>query len=120
MTMASRHERTYDRLEAGEGAARHHLWRRRPAATNCRDSHREWPVRVLAGHPRRREQEYESLVVTVDPQSLQIRALTTFDTQGGESTFTFNNMKENQGVSDKEFTFRIPRGVDVITDGASR
>src|SRR2546426_1965380 len=70
--------------------------------------------------PRRPEQEYESLIVMVDPQSLQIRALTTFDTQGGESTFTFNNMKENQGVSDKEFTFRIPRGVNVITDGASR
>jgi|SRR5215510_3467002 len=70
--------------------------------------------------PRRPEPEYQSLVVMVDPQSLQIRALTTFDTQGGESTFTFNNMKENQGVSDKEFTFRIPRGVDVITDGASR
>jgi len=70
--------------------------------------------------PRRPEQEYESLIVMVDPQSLQIRVLTTFDTQGGESTFTFNNMKENQGVSDKEFTFRIPRGVDVITDGASR
>jgi outer membrane lipoprotein carrier protein len=70
--------------------------------------------------PRRPEREYESLVVVVDPRSLQIRALTTYDTQGGESTFTFNNMKENQGVSDKEFTFRIPRGVDVITDGASK
>jgi outer membrane lipoprotein carrier protein len=70
--------------------------------------------------PRRAEPEYESLVVMVDPGSLQIRALTTYDSQGGESAFTFTNMKENQGVADKEFTFRIPRGVDVITDGASR
>ena len=67
--------------------------------------------------PRRSEPEYEYLVVAVDPVSLQIRALTTKDRQGGESTLTFSNLKENQGIPDKEFAFRIPRGVDVITDG---
>jgi outer membrane lipoprotein carrier protein len=67
--------------------------------------------------PRKSEQEYEYLVVAVDPATLQIRALTTRDRQGGESTLTFSNLKENQGIADKEFVFRIPRGVDVITDG---
>jgi outer membrane lipoprotein carrier protein len=67
--------------------------------------------------PRRSEPEYEFLIVSVDPSTLQIRALTTRDRQGGESTLTFSNLKENRGVSDKEFAFRIPRGVDVITDG---
>ncbi len=67
--------------------------------------------------PRRSEPDYEYLVVAVDPRSLQIRALTTRDRQGGESTLIFSNLKENQGISDKEFAFRIPRGVDVITDG---
>ena len=67
--------------------------------------------------PRRSEPEYEFLIVAVDPATLQIRALTTRDRQGGESTLTFSNLKENRGVSDKEFAFRIPRGVDVITDG---
>jgi outer membrane lipoprotein carrier protein len=67
--------------------------------------------------PRRPEPEYEFLIVAVDPATLQIRALTTRDRQGGESTLTFSNLKENRGVSDKEFAFRIPRGVDVITDG---
>lgn len=67
--------------------------------------------------PRRQEPEYEYLVVAVDPATLQIRALTTRDRQGGESTLTFSNLKENRGLSDKEFAFRIPRGVDVITDG---
>jgi outer membrane lipoprotein carrier protein len=69
--------------------------------------------------PRRAEPDYEYLVVAVDPRSLQIRGLTTRDRQGGESTLIFTNLKENQGVSDKEFAFRIPRGVDVITDGSS-
>jgi outer membrane lipoprotein carrier protein len=68
--------------------------------------------------PKKAERDYDALVLYLDPATLQIRALATTDRQGGESTFTFTNMKENQGVSDKEFTFRIPRGVDVITDGS--
>jgi outer membrane lipoprotein carrier protein len=68
--------------------------------------------------PKRPEPEYEYLVVIVDPGSLQIRTLTTRDRQGGESTLTFANMKENRGVSDKDFMFRIPRGAQVVTDGA--
>ena len=68
--------------------------------------------------PKRSEPDYEYLIVALDPASLRIRALTTKDRQGGESTLVFNNLKENQGISDKEFAFRIPRGVDVITDGS--
>ena len=67
--------------------------------------------------PRRSESDYQYLIVAVDPATLQIRALTTRDHQGGDSTVTFTNMKENRGLSDKDFAFRIPRGVDVITDG---
>ena len=67
--------------------------------------------------PTRPEPEYEYLIVAMDPATLQIRALTTRDRQGGDSTLTFSNLKENRGIADKEFTFLIPRGVDVITDG---
>jgi outer membrane lipoprotein carrier protein len=70
--------------------------------------------------PRKSEPEYEYLIVAVDPATLQIRALTTRDRQGGDSTLTFANLKENQGISDKTFAFRIPRGVDVITDAGTR
>jgi outer membrane lipoprotein carrier protein len=70
--------------------------------------------------PRRPEPEYEYLIVAIDPATLQIRALTTRDRQGGDSTLTFTNLKENQGISDKEFAFRIPRGVDVISDDSTR
>lgn len=70
--------------------------------------------------PRRPEPEYEYLVVALDPATLQMRGLTTRDRQGGDSTLTFSNLKENQGISDKEFTFRVPRGVDVISDDNTR
>jgi len=67
--------------------------------------------------PRRTEPDYEYLVVTLDAASLQMRALTTRDRQGGESTLTFTHMKENRGLSDKDFVFRTPRGVHIVTDG---
>lgn len=74
-----------------------------------------WPLKLV---PKKAERDYDTLVLALDPATLQIQALTTTDRQGGESTFTFTNMKENRGLSDKEFAFRIPRGVDVITDGS--
>ena len=67
--------------------------------------------------PKKNEPEYEYLVVTVDAKTMQLRGLTTKDRQGGLSTLIFSNLKENTGISDKEFAFRVPRGVDVITDG---
>ena len=69
--------------------------------------------------PRRAEPEYEYLVVAFDPTSLQFRGLTARDHQGGESTFTFSNMKENLGLSDKVFAFAVPRGVTVV-NGSTR
>ncbi len=59
--------------------------------------------------PRRPQPDYEYLVIAIDPSSLQIRALTTLDRLGGETTLTFTNLKENTGVSDKDFTFRVPQ-----------
>ena len=50
----------------------------------------------------------------MDPATLSIRGLVTVDGQGGTSSFSFTNMKENVGLSDKEFAFKIPRGVDVV------
>lgn len=67
--------------------------------------------------PRREDPDYEWMAIGVDPSTQQIRYLTAADHQGGRSTFTFTEMKENRGLSDKMFEFRIPRGVDVITNG---
>lgn len=66
--------------------------------------------------PKRAEADYDYLVLNLDPATFQIRGLQTVDLQGGESTFTFTNLKENRGLSDKEFAFQIPRGVDVVSD----
>ena len=61
--------------------------------------------------------EYEYLIVALDPATLQIRAADDQGPPGWQSTLRFENLKENKGISDKDFAFRIPRGVDVITNG---
>jgi outer membrane lipoprotein carrier protein len=65
--------------------------------------------------PKRREAEYEWLTLVVDRGTWRLRKLVTGDAQGGQSTFTFTNVRENTGVQDKVFRFTIPKGVDVVT-----
>ncbi len=68
--------------------------------------------------PKRAEAEFDYFIVATAQPGLQIRGLATRDRQGGDSVITFVNLKENQGTSDKEFAFQIPKGVDVITNGS--
>ncbi len=68
--------------------------------------------------PRKPHPDYDSLGIGVEPKTLQIQFLTALDKQGGRSSFSFTNLKENRGLADKDFEFRIPRGVDVVTNGA--
>ena len=75
-------------------------------------------TRALKLVPKSAQQEYDWLVLEVGAQALDLRGLATVDAQGGQSRFSFTNLKENTGVTDKEFAFKIPRGVDVVTDSS--
>lgn len=77
-------------------------------------------TRALKLVPHKPQQDYDWLVLLVDSTSLALRGMVTADAQGGTSVFTFNNLKENVGVADKEFIFQMPRGVDVVTDAGGR
>lgn len=65
--------------------------------------------------PKQKQRDYDWLVLGVDPKTLQIRSLTAADQQGGRSTFHFTNYRENAGLADGVFTFKIPKGADVIS-----
>jgi outer membrane lipoprotein carrier protein len=71
--------------------------------------------RTLKLVPKARQRDYDWLMLVVDPATLAIRGLVTVDGQGGRSSFLFTNLKENLGLADKEFAFKIPRGVDVLS-----
>jgi outer membrane lipoprotein carrier protein len=77
-------------------------------------------TRALKLVPKSPQREYDWLMLEVAPRTLELRGLVTIDGQGGESSFSFTNLKENVGLADKEFTFRMPRGVDVVTDSPAR
>ena len=65
--------------------------------------------------PKQKQRDYDWLVLGVDAKTLQIRSLTAADQQGGRSTFQFTKYRENTGLADSVFGFKIPKGVDVIT-----
>ena len=70
--------------------------------------------RALKLVPKSRQSDYDWLMLVLDPSTLAIRGLVTVDGQGGKSSFSFTNLQENVGLADKDFAFKIPRGVDVI------
>ena len=72
-----------------------------------------WAIRLT---PRVSDADYEWLVVTVDRRSLSITGLSTLDFQGGQSTYIFTGLKENQDLPDSEFEFTIPDNIDVVSD----
>jgi len=71
-----------------------------------------WALRL---DPKQKQRDYDWLVIVVDRKTLEIRSLTAAEQQGGRSTFAFTNYRENTGIDDKTFEFKIPKGVDVIT-----
>jgi outer membrane lipoprotein carrier protein len=77
-------------------------------------------TRALKLVPKAPQRDYDWLILEIAPETLELRGLVTVDAQGGQSTFSFTNLKENTGLSDKEFTFKMPRGVDVVTGAPSR
>ncbi len=68
---------------------------------------------ALRLQPKLPERDYDWLQIVVDRRTLQIRSLSAAESQGGRSTFQFSTFKENVGLSDKAFEFKIPRGADV-------
>jgi outer membrane lipoprotein carrier protein len=70
--------------------------------------------------PKSPQPDYDWLMLLVDQSSLALRGLITADAQGGTSSLSFLNLKENIGLADKDFVFKMPRGVDVVTDSGRR
>jgi outer membrane lipoprotein carrier protein len=72
--------------------------------------------RALKLLPKSKQPDYDWLVLAVDPSTFVIRGLMSVDTQGGTSTFSFTNLKENVGLADTQFVFKAPAGVDIVTN----
>ena len=58
--------------------------------------------------------DFSTMTLEVARTTLALRGLVVTDDQGGSSRYRFANLKENQGLTDREFLFVPPRGVDVL------
>jgi outer membrane lipoprotein carrier protein len=63
--------------------------------------------------PKTSQADFRTLTLDVDRATLALRGFTVVDDQGAVSKFRFSNLRENRGLSDKEFEFTIPKGVEL-------
>jgi outer membrane lipoprotein carrier protein len=77
-------------------------------------------VYALRLEPKRPQDAFDWLELVVDRRTLELRSLTAVEAQGARSTFVFTSLKENVGLADKMFEFRIPRGAEVIHAGRGK
>ena len=70
----------------------------------------EWRLTLT---PRTPQPDYKEITLAVDRATLRLMGLDILDDQGTARVFRFSNLRENQGVADNVFAFRIPQGVEV-------
>jgi outer membrane lipoprotein carrier protein len=68
--------------------------------------------KVLRMIPKR-AQEFQELIIEVEPNSLQLSRLSFIDDDGSRSDFLFSNVRENIPAKLGLFTFKPPPGVEV-------
>ena len=64
--------------------------------------------------PRKKDAEVEEVVLEVD-ETARIVGIQVLDGSGNRSHFAFAQVRENVGLKDQIFEFKVPRGVEVIT-----
>lgn len=77
----------------------------------------EWHLTLT---PKVRQDDFVSLALAVDRASLAFRGFSWTDHQGGANTIRFTNLRENVGVTDREFVFTFPKGTTMISSGRGR
>jgi outer membrane lipoprotein carrier protein len=71
-------------------------------------------IRTLRLLPRRPMENVASMILEIDSRPSRIQALTIFEYTGGISRFEFTNVSENPSTEPRLFTFRIPKGTEVV------
>jgi outer membrane lipoprotein carrier protein len=64
--------------------------------------------------PRSSDPDVERVWIEVDPRG-RIRSIEVVDLQANRSEYRFDEIRENVGLEDGLFRFRIPDGVEVVT-----
>ncbi len=55
-----------------------------------------------------------TVTVAVDPETFLVKEAQMTDALGNRNKLVFNEVQVNQKIEDKEFTFKVPEGVEII------
>jgi chaperone LolA len=77
----------------------------------------EWEL-VLT--PKKKQDEFATLTVSVDRATLAFRGFAWTDHQGAAHAMRFTNLRENVGLADKDFVFTFPANAHVTRSGRGR
>jgi outer membrane lipoprotein carrier protein len=69
---------------------------------------------VLRLLPRRPMENVSSMILEIDDRTPRIQALVIFEYTGGISRFEFTSVLENLPLESRLFTFRVPKGTEVV------
>jgi len=64
--------------------------------------------------PRKRESEYAFLVLELDQTKCDIRRIVIRELTGNTSEFLLTNVSANVKIENKEFQFKVPKGVEIV------
>lgn len=64
--------------------------------------------------PRKREAEYAFLVLELDQETFDLRRIIIRESSGNTSEFLLTNVMPNVKIENKEFRFKVPKGVEEI------
>jgi outer membrane lipoprotein carrier protein len=70
----------------------------------------EWRLTL---EPKTPQSDYTEITLSVDRTTLRLLGLDILDDQGTVRKFRFSNLRENQGIPDSAFAFKVPPGVEV-------
>jgi outer membrane lipoprotein carrier protein len=70
--------------------------------------------RALRLLPRRPMENVSAMILEIDTSTFQIRALIINEYTGGTSRFEFSSLVENAPLESRLFSFRIPKGAEVV------
>jgi len=64
--------------------------------------------------PRSGETAYAHVTIECDGSSFDIRRMVIHEASGNTSEFVFSNLRTNVKMDDRQFQFKIPKGVEVV------
>jgi len=74
---------------------------------------------LLRGVPKSMADRVSQVLIEITPEHLISRILAT-EVDGSVTEYRFSGMKEDGGVSDLQFQFKVPPGVEVVEDNPAR